>query len=87
MITQWSIDTLGNLVAQLLLLVPPLPPVLQTALTMLQNGGAYLAGEVAKFGIIAPWEAITVYLALWIAALGFWGTSLLIRVVLWALGR
>lgn len=87
MIVQGIINWWAEVVSALLMFIPPLPTSWQQALTAISEGGASLARQVAMFGPIAPFDQMSIMLGIWASVLGFWFTTLGVRVVLKAVGR
>lgn len=87
MIVQRVIDFFAWALAQVVGLVPPLPPAVNGMLSEASASGAYFGGVVAQFGVLVPWQVVGACLAVWAGGIGYWTVLLGIRVILWAFNR
>lgn len=87
MIIQGLLDFLSIALSELLLLLPPIPSQWTTTLAWLQTGGTWLGTTLAKFSPVVPWLVIQSIVTVWIGLLTFWAAMLVMRLVLWVLGR
>lgn len=87
MITQTIIDFFVLIVAWLVSLIPDLPPEVQEAIGQLYEASDDLGTDAAKLGVIVPWTTIGAMVPLWLGVMGFWGAALVVRLIIWAVGR
>lgn len=86
MIIQYLLDWVADVIAPFFLSVA-VPAEFGQALTMLSNGAAWLQGALQPFGVLIPFSTISGMLAMLAGAWTFWGVIVLIRVVLWLVGK
>jgi hypothetical protein len=86
-ITQGIANWWAEVVATLLLFIPPLPDAWVTSLGKISDGGAALARQVSFFGPIAPFDQMSIMLSIWSTLLGLWLGAIGVRAVLKGLGR
>lgn len=87
MLTQNFLDFLSQAVANVLGLIPPMPPELDQAVTDLEGAASTIGSQAASFGILVPWDVLSGGLQVVVAVLGFWAALLVVRGVLWLVGR
>lgn len=87
MVIQILLDFLAEMFESFILLIPPAPPEFAQALNVIGTGMDNLAFILGKLGPIMPWDTFGVVLQWWIGSLVFFAAMLVVRVVLWAVGR
>jgi len=87
MISQFLLDLFGSWVVGIVVIIPPLPDEVATALDWMADGGAALSAAVANFNPIIPWDLLASIISLWLGVMAFWGLTVAIRVLLRLLGR
>lgn len=87
MIVQWLLDFLRDVIVAWIRGIPQPPAVIWDWRNWFVTSGAQLNELVSKFGIVIPWETFGTLVAMWLGVLAFWLLMLVIRIVLWALGR
>jgi len=81
------LDLFGSWVVGIVVIIPPLPDEVATALDWMADGGAALSAAVANFNPIIPWDLLASIISLWLGVMAFWGLTVAIRVLLRLLGR
>lgn len=87
MITQSLLDVLAILLQGIIIVFPPLPPEVATAVAGMSAQAAALAPTLATLGPLVPFAAIGTVLALFPVMVTLWLTLLAVRVVLWLVNR
>lgn len=87
MIIQWVIDWFASLVVAWVRGWPQPPGFFWDARNWLVSTGAQLGDLVEKFGVIVPFNAITLMLGAWLSVMTFWLGGLALRLILWAVNR
>lgn len=87
MIIQWIIDFLRDVIVNWIRGVPHPPQALWDLRGWLVTTGYELNQLVSNFGVVIPFNGFSAMIATWLTLVAFWGTMLVVRVVLWALGR
>lgn len=87
MIIQGILDFISQWLAGLVRLIPAMPSQMTDALGMATNAGAAMATGLAKFGILIPWDVVGACMTIWWGAMTFWAAMLIVRLVLWIVGR
>ena len=87
MIYQILLDFVAELMAAFIILIPPAPPEMSQALNAIGAGMESIAQIVSKLGPIMPWDTFGVVVQWWLGSLIFFAACLVIRVVLFAIGR
>jgi len=86
-IIQNLLDFLSTVFAGLISLIPPLPPEAAQAVGMIEDGTSYVLAAVEPMGVIFPFDAFAIVVAGYVGCFYFWASMLVVRVVLWAVGR
>lgn len=87
MIVQAILDWYTAIVVGFVHICPPLPVAFETALRFVAQGGQFLAGKVALFSVVVPFDIINTCIQLWGALVIWWGTMVALRVLIWLAGR
>lgn len=87
MIVQNILDWFSRIVADLVGLIPPLPPEWAQLAGDAASAGAQLGAVVSKLSPIIPFGTITTLLGVWVAIIGFWVVIQGVRTVLWLVNR
>lgn len=87
MIVQLFLDLLSTWLGGILLVLPPLPAEWSDALSAIGDGGDYVMSWIAKLGPIVPFDTFATIIDWWVKAVAFWAAILVVRGVLWLLGR
>lgn len=87
MIIQILLDFLAEMFSAFIALIPAAPVQMTSALNAIGTGADQLAVILSKLGPIMPWDSFTTVLQWWVGSLIFFAAMLILRVVLWAVGR
>lgn len=87
MITQMLLDWFSSLFAGIVGLIPPFNTDTRLAVEFIDEGIDEAVSAVSNFGILVPFDAINTLIGLWLAAIGFWAITVVVRIVFWVAGR
>lgn len=87
MITQTLLNWFAAFVAGFLSALPPLPPEVLLMVTQLHGAASEFAVTAALLGPVVPYAALSAVGAGMLGLLGLWGGLLVLRFVLWGIGR
>jgi hypothetical protein len=87
MIIQTLMDVISLMVAGMLDLLPALPPEWFDALGAVTDFGSWAGTNLARFGILVPFETVGFVIQWWAAALLFWALMMGVRLILFIAGR
>jgi len=86
-IVQGILDFISSVLSGLIDLIPPLPGSTADSLAAISGSGSTLGAILTKLGILIPWGTVSACLTVWVGLITYWGASLLVRVILWLVGR
>lgn len=87
MIVQGLLDFLAGLGAGIVGLIPPLPDEAAVAVNAIDDGMGSIIGYVSVFGIVVPFDALAIVATAYVGVLAFWAAALIVRGIVWVIGR
>lgn len=82
MLIQMLMDFFSQGIAELVKLVPPLPPDVAAALSDVAEGMGWLEDRVFVLGVLVPWEAVDLVVNVWLSTFALWLGAIFTGIVL-----